>query len=611
MDYCQIVSYLETESHPICKGFYFLVPGTNLEDGLRSLKNDVGVRNCRPYALRNNSDIDIYMAHSHFNEHIRADSDVSENEDDDYDVYFVYNSDNDDTASLDQLSDGEDEVVDVRIETTLPKTKKKHTKMFDDNFLTRLFNGIEREKYIEKEVKGLIEGVEQLKRCVTFYALANVLKLYYEINEGKRLVVRCSRDNHGKSMCPYRLWESWMQKERSFQVKTLADEHTYSRTYEYDSLITPKQLNVLSGEMVSRLLELFLSYEEDPNVKLIIMKGEGRAFCAGGDVAAVVNDINNGNWKLSADFSSKQFRLNYLMATYTKPQVSLLRGIVMGGGAGASIHGRFRVATDNSYFLKPHSFKVNVFGANISKVFAMPETALGLFPDVGASYYLSRTPGLFGEYVGLTGARLDGAEMLACGLATHFVPLEKLPLLEDALCKANTGDPNIVNNIINEYSSTPKLKEKSQYFRLKTIERCFSRRTVEDIISALEKEADKNMDDWIAWTIKSLKKASPTSLKISLRSIREGRLQGVGQCFIREYRMVCTVFQGKYSRDFSEGYRALLLDKDKNPKWEPSKLEFVSDSMVDRYFAALDDKDWEDLKLPARSNLPSYAISKL
>nr|GEW55401.1 3-hydroxyisobutyryl-CoA hydrolase 1-like [Tanacetum cinerariifolium] len=245
-----------------------------------------------------------------------------------------------------------------------------------------------------------------------------------------------------------------------------------------------------------------------------------RAFCAGGNVAA------------------NSFYL----------KVSPLGGIVMGGGAGASIHGRFRVATDNS-------------------VFAMP---LGLFPDVGSSYYLSRMPGFFGEYVGLTGARLDGAEMLACGLATHFVRLEKLPLLEDALCKANTGDPNIV---INEYSSTPKLKEKNQYFRLKTMERCFSQRTVEDIISALEKEADKNMDDWIAWTIESLKKASPTSLKISLRSIREGRLQGVGQCLIREYRMC-----------------------------EPSKLEFVSDSMVDRYFAALEDKDWEDLKLPARSN---------
>ncbi|KAI7736228.1 hypothetical protein M8C21_022678, partial [Ambrosia artemisiifolia] len=361
------------------------------------------------------------------------------------------------------------------------------------------------------------------------------------------------------------------------------------------TLNRPKQLNALNLEMVSRLLEVFHAYEEDPNVKLIIMKGEGRAFCAGGDVAAVVNDINKASWKIGANFFSKEFSLNYLMATYTKPQVSLLRGIVMGGGAGASIHGRFRVVTDNT-------------------VFAMPETALGLFPDVGASYYLSRLPGFFGEYVGLTGARLDGAEMLACGLATHFVPLEKLSLLEDALCKANTSDPKVISNIIDEFSNkNPKLKEKSQYFRLKTIDRCFSRRTVEEIISALEKEADKNMDDWISWTIQSLKKASPTSLKISLRSFREGRLQGVGQCLIREYRMVCTVMQGEFSRDFFEGCRALLLDKDKNPKWKPSKLEFVSKDMVDRYFTALDDRDWEDLKLPARpkSNLPSYAISKL
>ncbi|KAF5811870.1 putative 3-hydroxyisobutyryl-CoA hydrolase [Helianthus annuus] len=361
------------------------------------------------------------------------------------------------------------------------------------------------------------------------------------------------------------------------------------------TLNRPKQLNALNLEMVSRLLEVFHAYEEDPNVKLIIMKGEGRAFCAGGDVATVVNDINKGSWKIGANFFSKEFTMNYLMATYTKPQVSLLRGIVMGGGAGASIHGRFRVVTDNT-------------------VFAMPETALGLFPDVGASYYLSRLPGFFGEYVGLTGARLDGAEMLACGLATHFVPLEKLSLLEDALCKANTGDPKSISDIIDEFSNkNPKLKENSQYFRLKTIDRCFSLRTVEEIISALEKEADKNMDDWISWTIKSLKNASPTSLKISLRSIREGRLQGVGQCLIREYRMVCTVMQGKYSKDFFEGCRALLLDKDKNPKWKPSKLELVSKDMVDHYFTALDDKDWEDLKLPARSksNLPSYAISKL
>ncbi|XP_076956254.1 3-hydroxyisobutyryl-CoA hydrolase 1-like [Bidens hawaiensis] len=340
--------------------------------------------------------------------------------------------------------------------------------------------------------------------------------------------------------------------------------------------------------MESRILELFRAYEEDPGVKLIIMKGEGRAFCAGGDVAAFVN----GSSEHRANVLETSYTLNYVSATYTKIQVSLLRGIVMGGGAGISLHGRFRVVTDNT-------------------VFAMPETTIGSFPDVGASYFLSRLPGFFGEYVGLTGAKLDGAEMLACGLATHFVPLEKLSSLEDALCKANTGDPEIIDNIIHDFSNkNPKLKENSQYSRLKSIDRCFSQRTVEEIISALEKEADRKMDDWILWTIKTLKKASPTSLKIFLRSIREGRLEGVGQCLTREYRMTCKVLQAVFCKDFNEGYRAVLLDKDKKPKWEPSKLEFVSDDMVDYYFAPLD-QDSQDLKLPARSNLPSCAISKL
>ncbi|CAI0411899.1 unnamed protein product [Linum tenue] len=252
--------------------------------------------------------------------------------------------------------------------------------------------------------------------------------------------------------------------------------------------------------MISRLLDLFLAYEVDPNVNLIILKGNGRAFCAGGDVAAVVHDIRKANWKSGAQFFSKEFILNYVMATYTKPQVSILNGIVMGGGNGVTMHGRFRVATETS-------------------VFAMPETALGLFPDVGASYFLSRLPGFFGEYVGLTGARLDGAEMLACGLATHFVPATKLSLLEEALHKVDSSDSAIISAIIDCYSQQPYLKDQSAYRRLDVIDRCFSRKTVEDILSALEKEYMDKADDWIKNTIQSLKKASPTSLKISLRSV--------------------------------------------------------------------------------------------
>ncbi|AED98128.1 putative 3-hydroxyisobutyryl-CoA hydrolase [Arabidopsis thaliana] len=378
-----------------------------------------------------------------------------------------------------------------------------------------------------------------------------------------------------------------MAVEMASQSQVLVEEKSSVRIL---TLNRPKQLNALSFHMISRLLQLFLAFEEDPSVKLVILKGHGRAFCAGGDVAAVVRDINQGNWRLGANYFSSEYMLNYVMATYSKAQVSILNGIVMGGGAGVSVHGRFRIATENT-------------------VFAMPETALGLFPDVGASYFLSRLPGFFGEYVGLTGARLDGAEMLACGLATHFVPSTRLTALEADLCRINSNDPTFASTILDAYTQHPRLKQQSAYRRLDVIDRCFSRRTVEEIISALEREATQEADGWISATIQALKKGSPASLKISLRSIREGRLQGVGQCLIREYRMVCHVMKGEISKDFVEGCRAILVDKDKNPKWEPRRLEDMKDSMVEQYFERVERED--DLKLPPRNNLPALGIAKL
>ncbi|GMN66990.1 hypothetical protein TIFTF001_036045, partial [Ficus carica] len=165
-----------------------------------------------------------------------------------------------------------------------------------------------------------------------------------------------------------------------------------------------RQLNALTYQMVLVWIILGIptlipTFEYQPTEMSFVH----RAFCAGADVAALVRDVTEGNWRSTAQLFQKELTLNYLMATYYKPQVSILNDIVMGDGAGALIHGRFRVAIENS-------------------VLAMPETALGHFPDVGASYFLSRLPRFFGEYLGLTGSRLDGAEMLACGLATHFVP---------------------------------------------------------------------------------------------------------------------------------------------------------------------------------------------
>ncbi|OAP10115.1 hypothetical protein AXX17_AT2G26760 [Arabidopsis thaliana] len=338
----------------------------------------------------------------------------------------------------------------------------------------------------------------------------------------------------------------------------------------------PKQLNALSFHMVSRLLQLFLAYEEDPSVKLVVLKGQGRAFSAGGDIPPIVRDILQGKLIRGAHYFKVGYTLNYVLSTYRKPQVSILNGIVMGGGAGLSTNGRFRIATENTVFFS--------------------YTSLGLFPDVGASYFLSRLPGFFGEYVGLTGARLDGAEMLACGLATHFVPSISLTALEAELYKVGSSNQTFISTILDAYAE------------LDVIDRCFSKRTVEEIFSALEREVTQKPNDWLLATIQALEKASPSCLKISLRSIREGRLQGVGQCLIREYRMVCHVMKGDISKDFVEGCRAVLIDKDRNPK--PRRLEDVTDSMVDQYFERVEDEEgWEDLKFPPRNNLPALAIA--
>ncbi|CAN7104562.1 unnamed protein product, partial [Brassica rapa subsp. narinosa] len=405
------------------------------------------------------------------------------------------------------------------------------------------------------------------------------------------------------------------------------------------TLNRPKKMNAMCSNMITRLLQLFLAYEEDPNVKLLILKGQGKAFCAGGDVLPVIRAIVQGKWRLGADFFSYQYTLNYVMATNSvKVEISIMNGIVMGGGAGISIHGRFRIATGKTRAVNMLIY----FDSFISMVFAMPETELGHFPDVGASYFLSRLPGFFGEYVGLTGARLDGAEMLACGLATHFVPSTRLTALEADLCRVGSSDPvTFSSTIINAYTQHPHLKQHSAYHRhvLDVIERCFSRRTVEEIISTLEREAIQEPDEcsyneWISATIRALKKASPASLKISLRSvsfskcvtcsngieltscikfqIREGRFQGVGECLIREYRMVCHVLKGELSKDLVEGVRAVVTDKDRKPKWEPQRLEQVTDNMVDQYFKRMDEEEgWEDLKLPPRINLSSSIIAKL
>ncbi|KAL6129313.1 hypothetical protein ACLB2K_072665 [Fragaria x ananassa] len=371
------------------------------------------------------------------------------------------------------------------------------------------------------------------------------------------------------------------------------------------TLNRPRHLNALSGEMLSQLLQLFLAYEHDAKVKLVILKGNGKAFSAGGDIAEVARLLDSGNWRLGLKATAEVCELLYLIATYSKPQVSIVNGMVMGRGAAIYVSSRFRIATENS-------------------IFSMPETALGGVPE--NSYFLSRLPRFLEEYLALTGAQLDGPEMFACGIATHFVPAAKLVLLEQELL-ASTGAltsscddlVSYVSSIISKYSIQPALKERgSAWHNMDVIEKCFPKSTVEEVASALEKEATDDIDDghvnggnnpWLTSTIESLKKASPISLKIALRSIREGRSQGLGECLVREYRIACRIARGEISTDFREGLSALLVDRDRIKKWEPCKLELVSDKMVDRYFSKLenDDEELKELELPARSNSPAFA----
>lgn len=360
------------------------------------------------------------------------------------------------------------------------------------------------------------------------------------------------------------------------EEEILVEENNHTRTA---ILNRPRQLNALSRRMIDHLTDLYKMWETDDLVSLVMIKGSGRAFCAGGDVAESYAHGNAGQHYLSKDYFSQEYNTNYILGTYKKPHVAILDGIVMGGGAGISIHGSLRVATEKS-------------------VFSMPETELGLHPDVGASYFLSRLPGYFGEYAALTGARLDGPDLLACGLATHFVPSESLPELEKLLKSLTSGDVEDVSSVIDEFSIKLNPKEGSPLHRLAEINKCFSKTTVEKILEALEIEGDK-CDGWYIATAERLRRASPVSLKITLRSIREGRHQSLRDCLIREYRMTIRCVMQKFSGDFYEGVRAILVDKDRSPKWNPATLELVTPDIVSHYFSPFEE-DAEELQLCIR-----------
>ncbi|CAK7347826.1 unnamed protein product [Dovyalis caffra] len=346
----------------------------------------------------------------------------------------------------------------------------------------------------------------------------------------------------------------------------------HSRTFSSSSLPNEDDLE----NQGARLLKLYKAWENDSNIGFVSLKGSGRAFSAGGDIINLYHLINQGKWEECRKFFGTLYTFIYLLGdqyNYTggviiSLQVAILNGITMGGGTGVSIPGTFRLATNKT-------------------VFATPETLIGFHPDAGASFFLSHLPGHLGEYLALTGETLNGAEMIACGLATHYTHSEKLHLVEHHLGELVTDDPSVIESSLEQYNDLVSLDKMS------------------------EREAAETNDPWCNSTLRRLKEASPLSLKVALRSIQVGRFQTLDQCLVREYRMSLQGISKQISGDFCEGVRARMVDKDLAPKnvalrvyystrsWNPPILEQVTEDMVDRYFSPLSESE-PDLDLPTK-----------
>ncbi|CAH3121125.1 unnamed protein product [Porites lobata] len=362
------------------------------------------------------------------------------------------------------------------------------------------------------------------------------------------------------------------------------------------TLNRPKALNALNLNMIRQIYPVLKKWDADPAVSLVLIKGTGdRAFCAGGDVREVAEAGKRGG-DLSKLFFKEEYMLNYAIGSLQTPYVALINGITMGGGVGLSVHGRFRVATE-------------------STLFAMPETAIGLFPDVGGGYVLPRMKGKLGIYLALTGHRLKGYDVKHAGVATHFVTSEKLTELESSLLNLVDPHANSIQEVLNDYDK--KCSEgHSKEFALEKftnqINSCFDQSSMEGIIKALEKDdtewALKQIEVTLIHIVNDLinargvylilgvqidgrrlkERGSPTSLKITLRQLQEGAKLNLADCLKMEYRLTQRCME---DNDFYEGIRAVLIDKDNSPKWNPGTLNAVTQEKVEHYFETLGDRE--------------------
>jgi enoyl-CoA hydratase len=318
----------------------------------------------------------------------------------------------------------------------------------------------------------------------------------------------------------------------------------------------PKAIHALTTQMCEAMSESLLRWRTDSNVELVIVDhAEGRGFCAGGDVVMLARS-GDSDAEEAKRFFFAEYRLNHLLFTYPKPTIAIMDGITMGGGVGISLPCTYRIATENTRL-------------------AMPETGIGLFPDVGGGWYLSRLPGRVGQFMALTGARLDGSECLYLNLATNYVEQSAIPELIERIMKA----PGRVQGALGAASSSAPDAKIEQ--NLAQIGRLFASDQLEQVLAAL----DADDSGWAETELGTLRTKSPLSCKVSLRLLAQGATRASFADEMRaEYALAGRVVR---THDFREGVRALLIDKTGNPQWDPPTPEEVTEEMLDVLFAPL------------------------
>lgn len=327
------------------------------------------------------------------------------------------------------------------------------------------------------------------------------------------------------------------------------------------SMTRAHALNAINHKMIEAMDNALDAWEADDRVSHIVLKGEGRAFSAGGDLLELYEMSKSG--RPHYDFFRDEYRLNARLGVYPKPVIPMIDGIIMGGGVGVAVHGPYRVMTENA-------------------VFAMPEVGIGFFPDVGGSHFLSRLPGHFGRYLAFSGARIRAGDALACGIATHALTADGLGALEEALC-ARADTASVLDRHDNREALPGAKLDHAEIGRL------FSGDNVSTIVEHLEAATGS---DFAARTLAAMRKNSPTSMSVAFRQLKEGASLSLADCMRMEYRILVRMLQG---HEFLEGIRAVIVDKTNDPIWDPARLEDVTAEAVDAYFAPLSEDEMTGL----------------